>query len=158
MSEQGAGTRVGASITIAHLTCFDERLNVCANEGPPKSLSDSAYRRLVAVMRRIVQRPEHFFTQTRKHDYSCLESALVDLLQQTRFDDKLVPDVHVALEERVDVKVMTNGFRTEFDKLSHSRDRGVGTLLSKLIDAYCEAVNIADWADERRDTACETGW
>ena len=80
------------------------------------------------------------------------------MLQQTRFDDKLVPDVYVAIEERVDVEVITNEFRTEFDKLSHSRDRNVGTLLCRPINVYFKAVNIGDWADKRQDTACEIRW
>ena len=59
MTKRRARERVRVAITIAHLACLRECKDVTADARQPEALCDAAQRRIVAVVRGLVQCAEH---------------------------------------------------------------------------------------------------
>ena len=93
VSKRRARERVGVAITIAHFACFRLCGDVTADARPPEALCDTAQRRLVAVVRGLVQCTEHVFTKGGGYNNASGNGALIAVLEKRVFDDELWPHV-----------------------------------------------------------------
>ena len=60
----------------------------------------SPERSVIAVMSRLMQRPEHLLSERGRHENTSRDSALVRVFQQVVFDDQLRQDIGIKLEQR----------------------------------------------------------
>ena len=82
VSERRARGGIRNSLAIADFAGADERGDFGADSGPPESLRDAAKCSLVPVVRRLVQRTKHRFSQRRRDDDSSGHCAFVAVFEQ----------------------------------------------------------------------------
>ena len=80
MAQQRARRRICLSIAIANFAHPDVRRHVSTNMWSPNALIDATQRRLIAVMRRFMQRTNHFFAKYGGNDTTRKDGELVAML------------------------------------------------------------------------------
>ena len=78
---------------------------------PLKALCDAAQRRLIAVMRRLMQRTKHFFAKHGGNDNTRRDGALVAMLQEHAFNDELTLRIDERLQRGVGLELINVGTR-----------------------------------------------
>ena len=109
MAQRRARRRIRVSVAIADFARPDERRHVSTDMWPSKALCDAAQRRLIAVMRRYMQRTKHVFAKHGGNDDTCRDGALVAMLQERVFDNELTPRIDERLQSGVDLDVIRSG-------------------------------------------------
>ena len=103
----------------------------------------------MAVVCELVKRVEHF-AQHSRYNYASKDGALVARFDKLVLNDQLLPHIGKRLQCEICFKLVCNGAHTRIQKLNHANNGRVGPLLSDLIDARFQAINLDNGSGVRR--------
>ena len=155
MCKRRVRKRDKVAITIVHFVCFRECRDVTVDARPPEALCNAELRRFVAVVRGLVECVKHLFAKGSRDNNARGDGALITVLEERVFDDKLWPRVCECFQCGIRLQLVSVGALVRVQEVNHSGDCWVSALLRDPVGARVEAIAFCDGASVELDASCE---